>query len=90
MKAGDVELRRELISNGDNSYRIHAASHRGRLVAVKTFEGPRAKQVSTFLCLFLSRRYNKILLGLGSERGLFKEMPVSSFSSLKLFVSKII
>ena len=54
-------LRRELISDGDNSYRIHSASHGGRLVAVKTFEGRRAKQVSTFLCLFLTRQYNKII-----------------------------
>ena len=80
---------RELICDDDNSYRIHAASHAGRLVTVKTFEGPRAKQVSTFLCLLLTRRYNKIgnPLGLESERSLFKEMPVSSFSSLQLFDS---
>ena len=64
LKAGDVELRRELISDGDNGYRIHVASHGGRLVAVKTFEGPRAKQVSTFLHLLLTTRSiysNKIL-----------------------------
>ena len=60
-KAGDVELLRELISAGDNSYRIHAASHGGRLVVVKTFEGPRAKQVSTFLCLLLVKRNNSLL-----------------------------
>ena len=58
MKAGDVELHKELISDSDNSYRIHAASHGGRLVAVKTFEGPRAEQVSTFrLYPLLPRRY---------------------------------
>ena len=52
LNADDVELRRELISDDDNSYRIHAASHRGRLVAVKMFEGPRAKQVSAFYAYF--------------------------------------
>ena len=83
---------RELISDGDNSYRIHAASHGGRLVTVKTFEGPRANQVLTFLRLLSTRRYNKIgiPLGLESERGLFKEMPVSSSSSLQLFDSWLI
>jgi hypothetical protein len=54
------------------------------LVAVKTFEGPRAKQVLTFLCLLSTRRYDKNPLGLESERGFFKEILVSSFSSLEL------
>ena len=48
-------FRRELISDGDNSYRIHSADYGGRLVAVKTFEGCRAKQVSTFLSLFYAK-----------------------------------
>lgn len=55
VKTNEFNLLKEL-SNG-NSYRIHLASHEGRLVVVKTFEGPRAKQVSTFLCLLLLRRY---------------------------------
>jgi hypothetical protein len=58
-------------------------------VAVKTFEGTRAKQVSTFLCLLLTRRYInlKILLGFESERGFFKEMPVSSSGCLNYLIA---
>ena len=69
MKANEFDLLRE-ISNG-NSYRIHLASHGGRFVAVKTFEGPRAKQVSTFLlCLLLKATYSS-LLELDGRRGFF-------------------
>jgi hypothetical protein len=54
VKAGDIELRRELTNNSDNGYRLHTASHGGRLVVIKTFEGHRAKQVSTFQACFLT------------------------------------
>ena len=46
-------------ADDDNSYRIHTAFHRGRLVAVKTFEGPRAKEVFIF-CLLFTTLYIKI------------------------------
>ena len=48
-------LRRELILDGDNIYRIHSINHGGRLATVNIFEGYRAKQVSTFLCLFYAK-----------------------------------
>ena len=51
LKADEVDLYREL--RRGISYRIHSATHHGRFVAVKAFEGPRAKPVSTFLCLLL-------------------------------------
>ena len=49
MKSDEVKLRTELISR--DGYRIHSASHgtQGCVVAVKVFEGPRAKEVSNFL-----------------------------------------
>ena len=50
--ADEVDLHKELIRG--ISYRIHSASHRGRFVAVKAFEGPRAKQVSVYLIFDLN------------------------------------
>ena len=49
MKTDEVKLRTELVSH--NTYRVHSASHgaQGDVVAVKVFEGPRAKEVSNFL-----------------------------------------
>ena len=46
MKTDELELRKELISR--NNYRMHSASYgdQGRVVAVKVFEGPCAKQVN--------------------------------------------
>ena len=50
----DRPARSCLGSIGGIGCRINSASHHERLVAVKTFKGPRAKQVPTFLCLLLT------------------------------------
>ena len=46
----DTDLHRQLTS-GFN-YRTHSAFFGGRVVAVKVFDGPRAKQVKKILILF--------------------------------------
>jgi hypothetical protein len=46
VKRDEFDLRTEIINSGN--YRIHSASHEGRVVVVKIFGGPHAKQVPTF------------------------------------------